>query len=90
MEKNVNRQVVRTTAGKVLRSDDLTAGEQETAAGILRANPAFGNPYVVRCDWCHETRTLFRDENDGPFKLTEHGWRCEPCDARAASQEIKL
>ena len=84
------RQIVRTTAGKVLRSDDLSAGEKEAAAGILRANPEFGNPHVVRCDWCHETRTLFRDENDAPFTLTAHGWRCERCDTRASSQEIKF
>jgi len=86
----VNRQEVRKTAGKVLRSDDLNVGEKEAAAGILRDNPEFGNPHGVRCDWCHETRTLFRDENDGPFKLTAHGWLCEPCNVRAASQEIKF
>jgi len=86
----MNRHAVRMTAGKVLRSDDLIADEKEVAAGILRANPEFGYPHVVRCDWCHETRTLFRDENDGPFKLTDHGWRCEPCNVRAASQEIKF
>lgn len=86
----MNRQTVRMTAGKVLRSDDLIAGEKELAAVFLRANPHFGYPHVVRCDWCHETRTLFRDENDGPFTLTEHGWRCEPCNVRAASQEIRF
>jgi hypothetical protein len=86
----MTRQKVRLTAGKVLRSDDLVAGEQEVAAAFLRANPAFGNPHVVRCGWCGETRTLFRDENDGPFKLTPHGWTCEPCDVRATSQEVKL
>jgi len=78
------------TAGRILRSDDLIADEKEVAAEILRANPDFGNPHAVRCDWCHETRTLFRDENDGPFKLTERGWLCEPCDIRAASQEIRF
>jgi hypothetical protein len=86
----MTRQKVRLTAGKVLRSDDLAAGEQEVAAAFLRANPAFGNPHVVRCGWCGETRTLFRDENDGPFKLTPHGWMCEPCDVRATSQEVRL
>lgn len=86
----MNRKVVRATAGKVLRSDDLLAGEKQEAADILRANPSFGNPHVVRCDWCRETRTLFRDENDGPFKLTAHGWVCETCNTRAASQEIKF
>jgi hypothetical protein len=86
----MSRQIVRETAGRVLRSDDLIAGEKETAAGYLQANPTLGNPHVVRCDWCRETRTLFRDENEGPFTLTEHGWRCEPCNVRAASQEINM
>lgn len=84
------RQIVRKTAGKVLRSEELVADEREVAAAILRDNPAFGNPHVVRCDWCHQTRMLFRDENDGPFRLTERGWRCEPCDMRAASQEVRF
>ena len=86
----MNRQAVRMTAGKVLRSDDLIANEKEVAAGFLRDNPAFGNPHVVRCDWCRETRTLFRDENEGPFKLTTHGWLCETCNVRASSQEVKF
>jgi len=89
-ERHVTRQVVRTTAGKLNRSDDLIADEKEVAAGILRANPHFGNPHVVRCDWCHETRTLFRDENDGPFKLTAHGWVCGNCDVSAHSQEVRF
>jgi len=84
------RQEIRTTAGKLNRSEDLLAGERETGAAILKANPEFGNPHVVRCGWCHETRTLFRDENDGPFKRTAHGWRCEPCNMSAASQEVKF
>lgn len=78
------------TAGKVLRSDDLIGDEKAEAARILRANPSLGNPHVVRCDWCHATRTLFRDESDAPFRLTAHGWRCETCDMRAASQEIRF
>lgn len=86
----MSRQTVRLTAGKVLRSEDLIADEKEVAAGILLANPDFGNPHVVRCPWCHETRTLFRDENEGPFTLTAHGWLCESCDVRAASQEVKF
>ncbi|HEX8409716.1 MAG TPA: hypothetical protein VF883_12695 [Thermoanaerobaculia bacterium] len=88
----MTRQVVRTTAGKIHRSDDLKAGEKEAAAGILRANPELGNAHAVRCDWCKETRTLFADENDGPFERIEHehGWRCRPCDTRAASQEIRF
>jgi len=86
----VSRQIVRKTAEKVLRSEDLIDGEKEVAARILRENPDFGNPHAVRCDWCREIRTLFRDENDGPFKLTSRGWLCEPCNMRAASQEIKM
>ncbi len=84
------RQVVRTTAGKVLRSEELNAGEKELAAGILRGNPEFGNPHAVRCGWCHESRTLFRDENDGPFEVTSRGWLCVTCGVGAASQEIKF
>lgn len=84
------RNIVRTTAGKVLRSEDLIGDEKEAASGILRANPAFGYPHVVRCPWCHETRTLFRDESDGPFKLTARGWLCEPCNVSAASQEVRF
>ena len=86
----MSRQAVRTTAGKMSRSDDLIADEKEAAAGFLKANPAFGNPHVVRCDWCRETRTLFRDENEGPFTLTAHGWMCETCNVRASSQEVKF
>lgn len=84
------RQTVRTTAGKVLRSEELLAGEKEAAAAILRADPALGNPHVVRCGWCRETRTLFRDENDGPFRLSARGWSCETCDTAAASQEVRF
>jgi hypothetical protein len=86
----MTRDVVRKTAGKVLRSDDLITGEKERAAAILQANPDFGNPHVVRCHWCHTTRTLFCDENDGPFKRITHGWLCEACNMRAASQEVKF
>ena len=86
----MTRQIVRTTAGKLLRSDDLVADEKAVATAILRANPEYGNPHVVRCPWCHATRTLFRDEDDGPFKLTAHGWICESCDVRASSQEVKF
>ena len=84
------RQAVRTTAGKLNRSEDLIGDEKQAAAAILKANPEYGNPHVVRCGWCNETRTLFRDENDGPFKLTSHGWRCEACNVSAASQEVKF
>ena len=86
----MTREVVRATAGKVSRSDDLIAGEKEKAAAFLRANPDFGNPHVVRCDWCHTTRTLFCDENVSPFKRIPHGWRCKACDMRAANQEVRF
>ena len=86
----MSRQAVRVTAGKVMRSDDLASGEKEIAADFLRDHPELGNPHVVRCDWCHETRTLFRDEAEGPFQLAERGWLCEPCNVRASSQEIAL
>ncbi|HVS30949.1 MAG TPA: hypothetical protein VMS98_05790 [Thermoanaerobaculia bacterium] len=86
----MTRLAVRTTAGKLLRSDDLIDGERDIAVAILRANPELGNPHVVRCPWCHETRTLFRDENEAPFRLTAHGWLCEACDVRAASQEVRF
>lgn len=86
----VPREIVRTTAGKVLRSDDLVAGERDAAASLLRANPTFGNPHVVRCNWCRETRTLFLDENEPPFQRVEHGWRCAACEETASSQEIRF
>jgi ribosomal protein S14 len=86
----LTRQTVRDTAGRVLRSDDLIADEKEVATQILRDSPELGNPHAVRCGWCGETRTLFRDENDGPFMLTRHGWRCDPCNVAANSQEIKF
>ncbi len=86
----MTREHVRTTAGKVLRSEDLIGDERQAAAAILLANPDLGNPHVVRCDWCGETRTLFRDENEAPFKRTTHGWLCENCNVRASSQEVKF
>jgi hypothetical protein len=87
---DLTRGDVRITAGKMLRSDDMVADEREVAAAILRAHPALGNPHAVRCGWCNETRMLFRDESDGPFKLIQHGWLCEPCNVSAASQEIRF
>lgn len=86
----MTREAVRATAGKVLRSEDLIADEKEAAAAILQANPHFGNPHVVRCGWCHQTKTLFRDEDEKPFKHIPHGWLCEACDLRASSQEVKF
>ena len=86
----MDRDLVRATAGKVLRSDDLIAGEKETAVAILRAHPEFGNPHVVRCRWCSRARTLFCDESDGPFQRTRHGWLCEECNLPAASQEVRF
>lgn len=89
-ESEMSRQAVRTTAGKLLRSDDLIEGEKDFALEVLRANPEFGNPHIVRCDWCHQTRTLFRDENEDPFTLTQRGWVCTSCNERASSQEIRF
>ncbi len=90
MDEGKTRQIVRNTAGKALRSDDLIGNEKQLAVDILFANPQFRNPHVVRCNWCRETRMLFRDESEGPFTLTAHGWLCVPCDVRAANQEIKF
>jgi len=84
------RDTVRATARKVLRSDDLIVGEKDAAIAHLRARPEIGNPYAVRCDWCHEAKTLFRDENDSPFKLSPRGWTCEQCEVPAACQEIRF
>ncbi|HYC58453.1 MAG TPA: hypothetical protein VEK79_02705 [Thermoanaerobaculia bacterium] len=58
------------------------------AAGLVCAE--HGNPHVVRCDWCHQTRTLFRDECESPFQLSGHGWRCDPCNTNVASQAIRF
>ena len=84
------RQTIRKTAAKVLRSDDLGSGEKLTAVEMLRIHPNFGNPHVVRCAWCRETRIFFRDEQDRTFVLTHRGWRCLVCDEEGASQEIKF
>ncbi len=86
----MDRQVVRETAGRVLRSDDLAGSEREQAAAFLRENPALGNPHMVRCSWCHVTTMLFRDEDLGGFTRTRHGWRCTNCDEHAASQEVRF
>jgi hypothetical protein len=86
----MDRQIIRDTAGKVFRSDELAANEKETAAELLRSNPTFGNPHMVRCNWCHETTMLFRDEDQGAFKRTARGWRCTKCDEHAASQEVRF
>ncbi|GAC1437302.1 MAG: hypothetical protein NVSMB68_09210 [Thermoanaerobaculia bacterium] len=86
----MDRQVIRDTAGRVFRSDDLVGAERENAAQFLRDNPALGNPHMVRCPWCHETTMLFRDEDLGVFIRTRRGWRCTPCDDHAASQEVRF
>jgi hypothetical protein len=86
----MSREIIRSTAGKVFRSDDLAENEKETASELLRANPGFGNPHMVRCNWCHVTTMLFRDEDHGTFKRAGRGWRCEKCDEHAASQEVRF
>ncbi|HEX9406460.1 MAG TPA: hypothetical protein VF975_04035 [Thermoanaerobaculia bacterium] len=86
----MDRETIRITAGKMLRSDDLAANEKEIATALVQANLEFGNPHIVRCDWCHETKMLFRDEDGAPFKRLHRGWRCETCNEPAASQEVKF
>ena len=86
----MDRQAIRDTAGKVSRSDDLATNEKGTVTDYLRANPTLGNPHMVRCDWCHETAVLFRDEDQGVFTRTHRGWRCTKCDDHAASQEVRF
>ena len=86
----IDRQIIRDTAGRVFRSDDLAAMEKENAAEFLRENPALGNPHMVRCPWCHATTMLFRDEDLGSFTRSGRGWRCDKCNEHAASQEVKF
>jgi hypothetical protein len=86
----MSRDIIRVTAGKVLRSDDMAVNEKETASELLRLNPAYGNPHMVRCEWCHQTSVLFRDEELVPFKKSGRGWRCDACDESAASQEVRF
>jgi formylmethanofuran dehydrogenase subunit E len=86
----MSREIIRATAGRLLRSDPLAVNEKEIASELLRNNPAFGNPHMVRCEWCHETTMLFRDEDRVPFKRTLRGWRCEACGEHAASQEVRF
>jgi len=82
--------MIRVTAGRMLRSDDLATNEREAASAFLRENPALGNPHMVRCDWCHETTMLFRDEDKGAFTRTPRGWRCTTCNNHAANQEVRF
>jgi hypothetical protein len=86
----MDRQMIRDTAGRMHRSDDLARNEKEAVAEFLRANPTLGNPHMVRCDWCHETTVLFRDEDQGVFTRTPRGWRCTTCNDHAASQEVRF
>ena len=86
----MDRQMVRDTAGRVFRSDDLAVNEKKDAMEYLRANPALGNPHMVRCSWCHQTRVLFRDEDNETFTRTARGWLCSKCQEHAASQEVRL
>jgi hypothetical protein len=86
----MDRQVVRETAGRMLRSDALTGNEREAAAEFLRGNPAIGNPHMVRCTWCAQSMMLFLDEEKGSFARAQRGWRCTACDEFAASQEVKF
>jgi hypothetical protein len=74
----------------MFRSDDLAVNEKQDAADYLRANPAIGNPHMVRCSWCHEATMLFRDEEKGGFTKAGRGWRCSKCNEHAASQEVRF
>jgi len=86
----MDRQVVRNTAGRIFRSEDLQKNERETSAALLRENPTVGLPHMVRCNWCHAMNVLFRDEDIGVFERTGRGWRCTKCDEHAASQEVRF
>jgi hypothetical protein len=86
----MDRQVIRETAGRVARSEDLEGSEKQNAADFLRENPLLGNPHLVMCDWCHATTMLFRDEDLGAFTRTPRGWRCTKCDEFARSQEVRF
>ena len=86
----MTQQLVRVTAGKILRSETLEDDEKSVAAAFLAAHPECGNPHAVRCGWCHATATLFRDEGDDRFTAIGHRWRCDGCNITAASQEIKI
>ena len=82
--------MVRDTAGRMFRSDDLAVNEKRDAAEYLRANPAIGNPHMVRCSWCHQSTMLFRDEDKGAFTRTLRGWICTACNEHAANQEVRF
>jgi hypothetical protein len=86
----MEREIIRETAGRMSRSEELKLGSKESAAEFLRAHPAMGNPHVVRCSWCHQTTVLFRDEDLGAFAIAGRGWRCVACNEFAASQEVKF
>ena len=86
----MDREIVRGTAGRMLRSEDLAGTEKENATAFLREHPALGNPHMVKCDWCSETTMLFRDEDLGGFTRTVRGWRCTACDEFARSQEVRF
>ena len=86
----MDRQMVRDTAGRMLRSDDLAVNEKKDASDYLRANPALGNPHMVRCSWCHQSTMLFRDEDKDAFIRTPRGWRCAKCNEHASSQEVRF
>jgi hypothetical protein len=86
----MDRQIVRDTAERMFRSDDVARNEKQDATTYLRANPSIGNPHMVRCSWCHQTRMLFRDEDKDSFIRTARGWRCTNCNEHAASQEVRF
>ena len=90
MNVEIDRETVRATAGRMLRSEELGDSERENAEAFLRENNASGNPHMVKCDWCQATLMLFRDEDMGSFTRTGRGWRCTKCDEHARSQEVRF
>lgn len=86
----MEREIIRVTAGKMLRSDDLDENEKAIAIALLRTNTGFGNPHVVRCTWCQKMKMLFLDEDDDTFKRLNRGWSCASCNEPASSQEVKF
>lgn len=90
VQKPMEREIIRLTAGKMLRSDELEENEKAIARALLRANVEFGNPHIVRCTWCQKMKMLFQDEDDADFKRLGRGWRCDTCREPATSQEVKF
>lgn len=77
--------------------EEITPDGAQTLLFVLPASPRRRTDRSIlrhKQGWLYRTDWAFFDsphgEKDGPFKLIAHGWRCESCRARAASQEIKF